>query len=488
MTFDPKAIEEQLENIEQENQEDQEEPVNVVEETKQENEIDVEQFDISVDLQRDLLNLILTDRNFLINSLRLVNPEYFKDIAHKAICRTCQNHFNEYNSPITADVLTQELTESYRENRQLPRMLAEADIISDRTEQAYQNKEYYERIVSRFAKAQAMRMAIVNSVDLIDTGEYEKIEANIREALLVAPNVSLGINIFENVKERYRKILAEAEGEKYTTGWPTVDRDLNGGMGRKEIGLIFANSGVGKSLWLAKVGVENLIKGKRVLYISCEMSEERVAERIDSMITRIPINELIYKIPEVESRINELKKCLNTHIQVKEFPAGEATITDFKAYANQLYNYTGFRPDLVLLDYIDEVKCSNSRLSTYEGQYHTLREFRAWMQSEDLGGYTATQANRMGREVQVIDEGQIGDSYAKIRVTDLAWSLNQTDEEYGCNLARLFVVKHRGARGRYLIWVKIDPHTLKMSEITESEYESILGGPVPTDVAGEENL
>lgn len=451
-------------------------------------DIEVEQFDISLDLQRDLLNLILTDRSFLINSLRLVNPEYFKDLAHKTICKTCQEHFSEYNSPITSDILIQEINNKYGENRQIPRILAEIDIISDRTEQAYQNKEYYERVVGKFAKAQAMRMAIINSVDLIDTGEYEKIEANIREALLVAPNVSLGINIFENVKERYRRILSEAEGEKFSTGWPTVDRDLNGGMGRKEIGLIFANSGVGKSLWLAKVGVENLIKTKNILYITCEMSEERVAERIDSMLTHIPINELIYKIPEVESRIGEIKKCINSHIQIKEFPAGEATITDFKAYANQLYNYTGFHPDLILLDYIDEVKCSNSRLNTYEGQYHTLREYRAWMQTENIGGFTATQANRMGREVQVIDEGQIGDSYAKIRVTDLAWSLNQTDEEYGSNLARLFVVKHRGARGRYLIWVKIDPNTLKQSEITEAEYENILGTSIPTDVIGEESL
>ncbi len=453
-----------------------------------ENNNEIEQFDISTDLQRDLLNLILTDRNFLINSLRLVNPEYFKDIAHRSICKICQEHFNEFNCPITSNILIQKTNEKYKENKQLPRILAEIDIISERTDQAYQNKEYYEKVVGKFAKAQAMKMAIINSVDLIDTGEYEKIEANIREALLVAPNISLGINIFENVKERYRKILASTEGEKFTTGWKTVDRDLSGGMGRKEIGMIFANSGVGKSLWLAKVAVENLIKEKKILYITCEMSEERVAERIDSMLTHIPINKLIYQISEVESRINEIKKCINSHIQIKEFPAGEATITDFKAYANQLYNYTGFRPDLILLDYIDEVKCSNSRLSTYESQYHTTREFRAWMQSENLGGYTATQANRMGREVQVINEAQIGDSYAKIRVTDLAWSLNQNDEEYTCSLARLFVVKHRGARGRYLIWVKIDPNTLKMSEITESEYEQILGNPTPTNVDGEESL
>jgi hypothetical protein len=110
------------------------------------------------------------------------------------------------------------------------------------------------------------------------------------------------------------------------------------------------------------------------------------------------------------------------------------------------------------------------------------------MQSENLAGYTATQANRMGKSVQIITEAEIGDSYAKIRVTDYAWSLNQTEEEYSNRLARLFVVKHRNAKGKYIIYVKIDPNTLKMSEILEGEYERKLNGSPPTTIIDEDEL
>jgi len=140
-----------------------------------------------------------------------------------------------------------------------------------------------------------------------------------------------------------------------------------------------------------------------------------------------------------------------------------------------------------VLDYIDEVKCSNARLNTYEGQYHTLREFRAWMSDENLAGYTATQANRLGTQVKTITEGEIGDSYAKIRVVDAAWSLNQNDDEKNKGLMRLFAVKHRNAKSRFTIWIKIDPNTLRMKEITENEYANIFDGAVPINVNTEEN-
>ena len=448
----------------------------------------VDQFEVSVDLQRDILNLILTDRNFLINSLSVVDSEYFVDFAHQNICQICQNYFKEYNSPITIEVLNQEINNKFQANRQLPRFLSEIDIISERTEEAFKAKDYLKKAVINFAKAQAMKSAIMRSVDLIPTQQYEEIEQIVKEALLVAPDLDLGTDVFEGVEETYMKILADMEGERFITGWGSVDRILKGGLGRKEVGMIFANSGVGKSLWLCKAAVENMVKGKNVLYITCEMSEERVVTRLHSMLSGIPIDKLVTKIPDLRKRLDNIKSIITGQLKIKEFSAGASTITDFRAFTNQLYSYTGFKPDLILLDYIDEVKCSNTRLDTYTSQYHTLREFRAWMTDDDLCGFTATQANRQGKSVKIITEGEIGDSYAKIRVVDAAWSLNQNDVEKLKDVARLFSVKHRNAKSGHITCVKINPDTLKMSEIPELEYEQILGTNAPVEVVGEESI
>jgi replicative DNA helicase len=447
-----------------------------------------EHFEISEDLQRNILNLIIVDRSFLINSLSLIRSDYFGDMAHQNICKITQEYFEKYNKLITQDVLAQELKNKLSKSKQLPRILSELDIILEKSEQAYQEKDYLEQGVIRFAKAQALKTAILKSVDLIELEKYDEIEENIRQALLVAPNVSLGSDLFEDVSERYMRLMAEQEGEKFTAGWPTIDRCLMGGLGRKEVGMIFANAGVGKSLYLSKIAIENMIRGKNVLYVSCEMSEDRVLVRTDSMLSQIPIGDLLGSVEELKRRYEKIKGHIEGKLKVKEFPAGASTIKEFRSYANQLYNYTGFKPDLILLDYIDEVKCSNSRLDTYAAQGHTLREFRAWMQSDNLCGYTATQANRIGRQVKTITETEMGDSFLKIRIVDACWSISQDDTEKAKNVARLFAVKHRNAASRFIVWIRIDPLTLRMTEITEAEYEQMLGTAPPAEVVGEEAL
>jgi len=193
-------------------------------------------FEVSVDLQRDILNLILTDRDFLINSLSLVKPDYFEDYAHQQICKKCQDYFQEYNDPITLDILSQEIKNAFEINRQLPRILSEIDIVAERINEAYKEKAYLNKAVVDFAKKQAMKFAIMKSVDLLSENKYDQIEQLIRDALLVAPNVSLGMNYFDDVSERYQRILMQLQGERFTTGWPTIDMNLNGGMGKKEVG------------------------------------------------------------------------------------------------------------------------------------------------------------------------------------------------------------------------------------------------------------
>jgi replicative DNA helicase len=332
-----------------------------------------------------------------------------------------------------------------------------------------------------------MKTAIIRSVDLLEARQYDQIEKLIRDALLVAPGEDLGINYFEDIDERYQRIISEMHGEKFTTCFETLDRDLMGGISRKEVAMIFAPSGVGKSVYLTMVAIANIAKGKNVLYISCEMSEDRVSMRADAMTTFVPISDLISKLPTVKERLETFSQECKGKLVIKEFPAGTPSINDMRAYANQLYNYTGFKPDVVILDYIDEIKCSKTLPNLHQEQQVSTRDFRAWMVMDNYAGYTATQANREGTQVKIIAEGQIGDSYGKIRIVDCLWSLNQNDEENTKGVARLYVVKNRNGKKKYIIFIKIDPYNLRMKEIKESEYEKIMGTRAPKAEILDEN-
>ena len=431
-------------------------------------------FDLSEDLQRDIIALMINDRDFLIKCVDLVEEKYFCTFSFKSIIKIIKDYYSKYNKSLTVEILQQEISNNYKGDSKFPIIATEVDLIKERLDYVFYEKEYLYNAVIDFAKIQAMKFAILQSVDLLEKKEYAKIEELIRQALLVAPPLSLGTNFF-NVQERYRKILNDIEGEKFSVVFPTLNKDLKGGICRKEVGTIFAPPSVGKSLFLTLVSIANMINDKNVLYISCEMSEERVAMRADAMSTFIPISSLVSSLPLLQERLKTLSENVKGRLHFKEFPSGEATINDIRSYTNQLYNYTGFKPDLIVLDYLDEVKCSNKNLDLYQGQTQVLRQFRAWMIEDNLAGITATQSNRDARQVKIATDAQIGDSYGKVRVTDYMWSLNETDEECAMNTMRLFVVKNRNGNKRYQIFLKKDPYTLRMDEITETQYDAIMG-------------
>ena len=252
-------------------------------------------------------------------------------------------------------------------------------------------------------------------------------------------------------------------------------------MSRKEIGMVFACSGVGKSIWLCKTAIKNIIKGNDVLLISCEMSEAVIVGRIMSMLTGL--NGAIFKdkelfsdnIPEIEKRWNSIAGNSKLgKLRIKEFSAGCHTISDMRLCAKKLERTAELRPDVVVLDYIDEVKSRNVEADAYTSQYQTTREFRAWMMEENMCGFTATQANRQGIKAETITSAEMGDSIGKVRVVDALWSLNQTEAERKKKMLRIFVEKHRNGRSKYTAYGRINYDTLSMHEIDQQEYEQAM--------------
>jgi replicative DNA helicase len=230
--------------------------------------------------------------------------------------------------------------------------------------------------------------------------------------------------------------------------------------------MVVAPPGVGKSLFLVNQGVHSLMEGRKVLYISLEMSEDKIAQRFDSVMTLIPQFKL--KDPtsqlSVKERLELFQQEFSGQLVIKEFPTGQASINTIRNLMVQLQNYEDFTPDLLVVDYLELMRPTRDVQQEYHAQQRVAEELRGLGMEYGMLIWTATQTNRQGRMVKVITDAELGDSYGKIRTCDFAMSLNQTEEEFDMGKMRGYVIKSRNGRPRFTVPIQIDYGTLRMAE------------------------
>jgi replicative DNA helicase len=237
--------------------------------------------------------------------------------------------------------------------------------------------------------------------------------------------------------------------------------------------MVVAPPGVGKSLFLVNQAVQSMIEGKKVLYVSLEMGEDKIAQRFDSIMTLIPQIKLkdVSNQLAVKERLELFKKEFpGSELVIKEFPTGQASINNIRTLLVQLSNYEEFEPDLLIVDYLELMRPTREILQEYHAQQRIAEELRGLAMENNFLVWTATQTNRQGRLVKVITDAELGDSYGKIRTCDFAMSLNQTEEEFDQGRMRGYVIKSRNGRPRFIVPLEVDYSTLRMQELEDS-YE-----------------
>ena len=238
-------------------------------------------------------------------------------------------------------------------------------------------------------------------------------------------------------------------------------------MGEKELAMVIAPPGVGKSLWLVNQAVESMMEGRKVLYVSLEMSEDKIAQRFDSVTTLISQAHL--KDPAAQLKVSERLSIFRTNfpdskLVIKEFPTGTINVNALRALLVQLRNYEDFIPDVIIVDYLELMRPVRENQHEYQAQQRIAEELRGLAMEMKVLLWTATQTNRQGRAVKIITDAELGDSYGKIRTCDFAVSLNQNEEEFDNGTMRAYVVKSRNGRPRFTVPMKIDYNILRMSQ------------------------
>jgi len=431
------------------------------------------------DFQRHIIALLLADRVFLLQSMGLIRPSYFTNKVHSKICQMLFDHFDKYRAVPKRAFLVQEIKKQLKDDKAQMYYLGELTTVYDYYEPGLDSREYLQDKIGFFAKIQAIKKAFHESLELIRTSPEEdeawsKIHDLLREAMTVDKNFDIGLDYFESVRDRYARQTEEEESqEQFITGFESIDEVVK--LGRGEIGAFIADSGVGKSIALTGLASDNLSRGRNVVYVSLELDQDKVAQRFDAMLADQPIGILHQVQNEVFTQLNKIKEECDCQLVIKQFPGGQCDVNNIRAYLSQL-KLRGYAPDIVIVDYIGEMK-DFPGIPTHESRYRLIRDLRGLAVEEQIAVYTAMQPNRGAKDAQekdgVIDHTLLADSYAQIRPLDACWSINQNDIENKIDppVGRMYIIKHRDGKSRYLFPIEFDTKTLKIREVHWDTYK-----------------
>lgn len=324
-----------------------------------------------------------------------------------------------------------------------------------------------------FCRKQALKAALEKAVDLIQTDKYEAIVDVVKTAVTVGTTPSLGHDLHEDAEARFVNI----ERRVVPTGIPQLDAKeiLQGGLGKGELGVVIAPTGVGKSHFLVAMGCHAIRIGLNVLHYTFELSEEKTAIRYDSNLADIDSNEVIAnkeKVIQFYKDRTELGR-----LKVKHFPPNTATIFTLRSHIEKLA-LKGFRPDVVLIDYADIMRSTRQ----YDSLRHELKliyeELRGYADELGIPFWTASQSNKEGSESEVIDLSNMSEAYGKAFVADLVVSLSRRAQEKSTGFGRLFVAKNRAGKDGILWPVRINT--------ARSTFE-VIGETISPEIAVLEN-
>jgi replicative DNA helicase len=424
-------------------------------------------YDFSENIQRGIIYLLKSDRDFYLQIVNLVKPEYFDYPSHSKIFEKIKAYYDKYGKLPTDDFIIQDIKPTLTSRESVSDYEDELLNINNLDASSVNNTEYMLDLIENFAKKEAMKSAIAESISLIRENRMDEVEAIVKKALLINRDVDTGQKYFSEISDRWDRVFNKKQDQKYKTLLPAINKSLEGGLGAKELAMVVAPPGVGKSLYLVNQGVHSMMEGRKVLYISLEMSEDKIAQRFDSVMTLVPQMKL--KDPAnqltVKERLDMFKKHFpGSELVIKEFPTGQASINTIRNLLVQLKNYNEFEPDLLIVDYLELLRPTREIQQEYQAQQKIAEELRGVAMEHNILIWTATQTNRQGRMVKIITDAELGDSYGKIRTCDFAMSLNQTEEEFDEGRMRAYVIKSRNGRPRFSVPVKVSYDTLRMEE------------------------
>jgi replicative DNA helicase len=382
--------------------------------------------------QTKVISSLISDRGFLQQVSDLIEPAYFESQANNWLVDKILSYHTKYKNIPTQEVFKSEIIP-------IEDKLLKTSIV-DGLKEAYKlqnapDLDYVKNTTIEFCKNQKMKVAILESVDLLKAGKFDAIKKKVDSALKAGADKDVGHEYKDHIEERYE------EGSRVcvSTSWEVINDITGGGLAGGELGVVVAPAGGGKSWGLINLAANALKSGKVVLYYTLELNAFYVGRRVDAFLTNIPFQNLGEETSK--EKIKSTLENITGDLIIKHYPTRTASVITLSSHIEKCISQ-GKTPDIIIVDYADLIrpsKAGDKRLELND----IYEELRGLAGEYDIPIWTASQANRSSTEEDVIEGNKVSESYNKVMVADFIMSLSRKTNDKIGGTGRWHIIKNR---------------------------------------------
>ena len=436
-------------------------------------------------IEDTILKNLVADEDYTRKVLPFIKSEYFAEPTERLVLDKIVGYVTEYNSIPTREALLIELDQ---DNKVADGEFQSAsELIRNLVVEEKMQLEWLLDQTEKFCQEKAVYNAIMESIGIIDGQDKDHGKGAIPEILTKALAVSfdshIGHDFLENYEERYE--FYHRKEERIPFDIELLNQITKGGLPRKSLNIILAGTGVGKSLAMCHMASANLMDGKNVLYISLEMAEEKIAERIDANLLNVTLDDLKSLPKEMyNKKVQRVKDKTLGKLIIKEYPTASAHVGHIRHLVNELALKRNFTPDIIYIDYLNICMSQRVRAGSNVNSYTYVKaiaeEIRGLAVEKSVPIVSATQTTRSGFTNSDPGLEDTSESFGLPATADLMFALVSTEE-----LAEMDQIMVKQLKNRYndpthnkRFVIGIDRARMRLYDVEQSAQEGILDGPL----------
>ena len=438
------------------------------------------QYSLMERIETTILRSLVFNEEYSRKVIPFIQPDYFDQKSERTVFEEIAQFIVKYGSAITIEALSIEVEN--RSDLNETEVKDVRDIIGFLND-APTDQQWLTDTTEKWCRDRAIYLALMESISLADGKDDKKgrdaIPTILSDALAVSFDTHIGHDYLSDYEERYESY--HRREDKIPFDLEFFNRITKGGLPNKTLNIALAGTGVGKSLFMCHLASSVLLQGKNVLYITLEMAEEKIAERIDANLLNVNIQN-ITDLPRkmFETKVTKLSEKTQGTLIIKEYPTASAHSGHFKALLNELALKKSFKPDIIFIDYLNICASSRYRAGSNVNSYSYIKaiaeELRGLAVESNVPIVSATQTTRSGFASSDVDLTDTSESFGLPATADLMFALISTEELEGLNQIMVKQLKNRyndpTMNKRFV--VGIDRAKMRLYDCEQSAQEDIV--------------
>jgi len=412
------------------------------------------------EVQKLLLEYMLSDHTAFARSQDIVQPEFFNEKLRKT-ARFIKEYFSEYSKVAPNEVV--QATTGVELQKLEPEIVIGAE-------------SWYFETIENFCRHKSIENTIMDAPVLLDKGQYGVVEERIKESMMISLNTDMGTDYFSNPLDRLQS-MRDRNGI-ISTGWRDIDAKLYGGMNRGELTFFAGGPGTGKSLFLQNLALNWIQAGMDIVYITLELSENLVSLRFDAMITELETKSVMRDIESAALKVGMAKKANNWgKLTIKKFPESGTSANKIRAFLREYEIKYGKRPDGICVDYLDLLHPNAMKVGAadmFVKDKYTSEELRALAAEFNILAATASQLNRGSIQEQNFDASHMAGGISKINTADNVLAIYMSPQMREIGQYQIQFLKTRSSSGvGSHVFLKFSTTSLRIMDHDENANVSV---------------